>query len=132
MKKVLFVCIRNSGRSQMAEAFFNQASDVSMKAMSAGTNPAKSVNPVSIKVMQEIGIDISKSRPKIITEDMLNGVDRIITMGCGVTCPCLSRRQTVDWGLIDPEGEELPKIRMIRDQIGEKVTVLINELNSYG
>lgn len=132
MKKVLFICIRNSGRSQMAEAFFNQASDSTVKAVSAGTKPARSVNPVIIEVMQEAGIDISKNRPKMITEDMLNAADIIITMGCGVTCHCLASRKTIDWGLTDPDGRELPEIRRIRDRIKEKVAILVSGLNNYG
>mgnify|MGYP003933573285 CR=1 FL=1 len=132
MIRVLFVCFGNSGRSQMAEAFFDQAGDIAVKAMSAGTDPAKSVNPIIIKLMQEEGIDISKNSPKLITDKMLSDADIIITMGCGATCPCLARRRTVDCGLIDPEGKELRGVRKIRDQINKKVTALINEMNNYG
>ena len=131
MKKVLFICVRNSGRSQMAEGFFNHARDSTVKAISAGIDPAESVNPVVIKVMQEAGIDISKNRPKMITAEMLIDADIVITMGCGVNCPCLAQRETIDWGLTDPEGKELPEIRKIRDQIKENVTALINKLINY-
>jgi len=102
-----------------------------VKAISAGTDPAESVNPVVIKLMQEAGIDISKNRPKMITAEMLIDADMVITMGCGVSCPCLAQRETVDWGLTEPEGKDLPEIKKIRDQIKENVTALINKRINY-
>lgn len=113
----------------MAESFFNRMTDVSMAAFSAGTNPAKFINPRIITVMQEVDIDISKSEPKLLTEEMLTSSDIVITMGCGVACPCLVNKQTIDWGLSDPEGKELQEIRRMRDQIKEKISGLIDELN---
>ncbi|MBN2100022.1 MAG: arsenate reductase ArsC, partial [Dehalococcoidia bacterium] len=103
MKTVLFVCVGNSGRSQMAEAFFNQAAGGKARAISAGTNPASAVDPKTIEVMREVGIDISAAKPKALTMDMLDQADRVVTMGCGAeeVCPA-SFVETEDWQLEDP------------------------------
>ena len=100
MKTVLFVCVGNSGRSQMAEAFFNQAAGGKARAMSAGTKPASAVDPRTVEVMREVGIDISAARPKALTTEMLEQADRVVTMGCGVegVCPA-SFVETEDWQL---------------------------------
>ena len=131
MKTVLFVCVHNSGRSQMAEAFFNQLAKGKAQAYSAGTQPADKVNPVVIEAMREVGIDISGNRPKALTIDMVEKADRMITMGCGAeaeaVCPA-SFIETEDWALEDPKGKSLEQVRKIRDEIKERVTKLLNEI----
>lgn len=129
MKKVLFVCVHNSGRSQMAEAFFNHYSRGEALATSAGTEPAVAVDPGVVEVMREVGIDISNKMPKKLTPEMLDGVDRVVTMGCGVegVCPA-SFISTEDWGLEDPSGKPLERVREIRDEIEKRVRILLSEL----
>ena len=129
MKTVLFVCIGNAGRSQMAEAFFNSMAQGKAQAMSAGTNPAKSVDPKVVELMKEVGIDISDRQPKPLTLEMLEQADKVITMGCGVeqACPA-TLTETEDWGLEDPKGKPVEKIREIRDEIRKRVDALIKKL----
>ena len=129
MKKVLFVCAHNSGRSQMAEALFNYHAKGEALAYSAGTRPACHKDKNVVVVMKEVGLDISKQHPKMLTPEMVEGVDRVITMGCGVEniCPA-TWVPTEDWGLEDPEGEPLQKVREIRDEIEAKVKALIEKL----
>ena len=129
-KKVLFVCVHNSGRSQMAEAFFNHLAGNKAAGFSAGTKPAAKVNPVVVKVMREIGIDISTQKPKILTLEMMEKADKVITMGCGVeeTCPA-GIVPMEDWQIEDPEGKPTEKVRQIRDTIKNKVAGLIDELS---
>ena len=131
MKTVLFVCVHNSGRSQMAEAFFNQLAEGKAQAYSAGTQPADKVNPVVVEAMREVGIDISGNKPKALTMDMVEKADRMITMGCGAeaeaVCPA-SFIETEDWALEDPKGKSLEQVRKIRDEIKERVTKLLNEI----
>ena len=131
MKTVLFVCVHNSGRSQMAEAFFNQLAKGKAQAVSSGTQPAESVNPVVVEAMKEVAIDISGNKPKMLTMDMIEKADRMITMGCGAeagaVCPA-SFIKTEDWALEDPKGKPLEQVRKIRDEIKERVIRLLNEL----
>jgi arsenate reductase len=131
MKKVLFVCVHNAGRSQMAEAFFNQMVKGKAKGLSAGTQPSKKVNPMVVKAMREVGIDISRRKPKMLTFEMLEDADRVITMGCSVekACPA-SFVPTEDWQLEDPEGKPIERVRQIRDEIKAKVERLIKELGN--
>jgi len=128
MKKVLFVCVHNSARSQMAAAFFNQMTKSKAMAISAGTRPAAQVNPLVVRVMGEIGIDISKQRPKALTLEMIEKADRVITMGCSVeeVCPA-SFAPTEDWELDDPEGKPLDEVRKIRDVVKARVEVLVKD-----
>jgi arsenate reductase len=128
-KSVLFVCVHNSGRSQMAEAFFNHLAGNKASALSAGTKPALKINPTIIQVMRETGIDISRQKPKMLTLEMMESADRVITMGCDVeeTCPA-GIVPMEDWGIEDPEGKPEEKIREIRDIIRNKVATLIKEL----
>ena len=129
MKYILFVCVGNSGRSQMAEAFFNHFSAGRRVAMSAGTRPATSVSRTAIAAMAELGIDISAQRPKPLTEHMIRQADRIIAMGCDVTESCPAGfRPPEDWGLADTQGQPLEKVRLIRDQIRERVLALLADL----
>ncbi|MCR4393262.1 MAG: arsenate reductase ArsC [Dehalococcoidales bacterium] len=129
MKKVLFICVHNAGRSQMAEAFFNHMSGGKALAISAGSRPAEQVNPAAVEVMREVGIDISHNKPKLLTPEMLEGVDRVITMGCGedIACPA-TWVETEDWDLEDPAGKPPDKVREIRDEIKRRVTQLIANL----
>ena len=131
MKTILFVCVHNSGRSQMAEAFFHHLAKGKGQAYSAGTQPADKVNPVVIEAMREVGINISKNRPKALTIDMVEKADKMITMGCspeaGALCPA-SFIETEDWALEDPKGKTLEQVRKIRNEIKVRVTKLLNEL----
>ncbi len=130
-KTVLFVCVHNSGRSQMAEAFFNQLAKGKAQAISAGTQPSDKVNSMAVEAMREVGIDISGNKPKMLTMDMIEKADRMITMGCGAeagaACPA-SFIETEDWALEDPKGKSLEQVRKIRDEIKERVIRLLNEL----
>ena len=129
MKVVLFVCVHNSGRSQMAEAFFNQLAKGKAQALSAGTQPAQTVNPIVAEAMREVSIDISRNKPKALTMEMLEQADRVITMGCGAKAVCpASFVQTEDWSLGDPEGKTLQQVRRIRDEIKNRVVKLLAEL----
>lgn len=131
MKTVLFVCVHNSGRSQMAEAIFNQLAQGKALAVSAGTNPGDAVDPTVVKVMREAGIDLSGKKPRALTLDMIDMAAKMITMGCGVdaggVCPA-SFIETEDWGLDDPKGKPIEQVRKIRDEIKARVTKLIDEL----
>ncbi|MBI4287411.1 MAG: arsenate reductase ArsC [Chloroflexi bacterium] len=126
MKAVLFVCVHNSGRSQMAEAFFNLLATGKAKALSAGTNPTHGVDPAVVEVMREVGIDIGGNRPKALTPEMTEQADKVISMGCGVegVCPA-AFVETEDWGLEDPKGKPIEKIREIRDEIKARVLRLL-------
>ena len=126
MKKVLFVCVHNAGRSQMAEAFLNSAGDDSLLATSAGTIPTERVNPVVAKAIQEVGIDICENTPKVLTQDMADNADLIITMGCAIDDACPATfLPAADWGLDDPAGQPIDTVRRIRDQIRMKVAELL-------
>jgi arsenate reductase len=131
MKKILFVCVHNSGRSQMAEAFFNQLAKGKAVAISAGTQPATQVNATVVAAMSESGIETGNQKPKSLTLEMLESTDRVITMGCNVAevCPA-SFVPTEDWDLNDPEGKSIEEVRQIRDQIKTKVEVLVKELDT--
>jgi arsenate reductase len=130
---VLFVCVHNSGRSQMAEAFFNKLAGGKAQALSAGTQPAGEVNPVVVEAMRETGINISGNKPKMLTLDMVEKADRMIAMGCGAeaeaVCPA-SFIETEDWALEDPKGKSLEQVRKIRDEIKERVSKLVKEVIS--
>lgn len=129
MKKVLFVCVENAGRSQMAEAFANHYGKDKISASSAGINLADKVNPTVVEAMKEKGIDISKNQPKLVTPKMVEEADLIITMGCGAAdlCPGPFFKTTVDWGLEDPKGKPIEKVREIRDDIERRVKTLIEQ-----
>jgi arsenate reductase len=127
-KNVLFVCIGNSGRSQMAEAFFNRLAKGKARALSAGTDPADVLNPTVVEAMREVGIDIGGNRPKALTPKMLEQADRAITMGCEVegVCPATSIK-TEDWALEDPGGKPLKEVREIRGRIMARVKKMLEE-----
>jgi len=130
MKKILFICVENSARSQMAEAFFNQISKKA-RAQSAGAKPAQAVNPLAVQVMKEIGVDISKGKPKMLKSEAISSAKRIITMGCmdNTFCPNTSI-PTEDWGIENPAGKSIKKFREVRDLLKEKVVKLANELEN--
>lgn len=131
MKKVLFVCVHNAGRSQMAEAFLNAAGSTAFHAESAGTMVADRVNPVVVDAMREEGIDISSQAPKVITQEMADQADLIFTMGCAIDEACPATFLPVeDWGLDDPAGQPMETVRRIRDQIRMKVTELLEREGS--
>ncbi len=128
-KKILFVCVENAGRSQMAEAFANKNGKDKINASSAGNKPADKVNPTVVEAMKEVGIDISNNKPKQLTAKMALDEDLIVTMGCndqGI-CPGPFFKPTIDWKLEDPKGKPIEKVREIRDEIEQKVKRLIEE-----
>jgi len=129
MKKILFVCVHNADRSQMAEAFFNHYAEGKAQAFSAGTHYASHIDPTVVEAMAERGIDISSKRPKMLTLEMLGVADKVISMGCGVegVCPA-TYVPTEDWQLEDPEGKPIEQVRAIRDEIEAKVRTLIEEI----
>jgi len=129
MKKILFVCVHNAGRSQIAEAFFNHYAKGKAQAFSAGTHYASRIDPIVVEAMAERGIDISNKRPKMLTLEMLGVADKVISMGCGVegVCPA-TFVPTEDWQLEDPEGKPIEQARAIRDEIEAKVRTLIEEI----
>jgi len=130
MKRVLFVCVHNAGRSQMAEAFLRRLGAGVAVAESAGTEGGATLNPTVVEAMREIGYDMSGHAPKLLTPDMVQAADRVITMGCGVdaeSCPALYM-QCEDWGLDDPKGRPLEEVRRIRDEVLSRVEKLVEEL----
>ena len=131
-RTVLFVCVGNAGRSQMAEAIFNKLKPNGFQAISAGTRPASEVNPLVIRALSEIGIDASKNRPKPISPQMIANAEKIITMGCEAAefCPARFLPKVEDWKIEDPVGKSLDGIRSIRDAIRERVERLLEELQS--
>ena len=129
MKTILFVCVENAGRSQMAEAFANKYGKNKFEISSAGNKPADKVNPVVVEALKEKGIDISQNKPKLLTFQMAQDADLIVTMGCndqGI-CPGPLFKPTVDWKLEDPKGKPIEKVREIRDDIERRVQKLIAE-----
>ena len=129
MKKILFVCVHNSGRSQMAREFLELLAGEKATAESAGTMPSKEVDPVVGKVMREIGIDINGNRPRLITQDMVDGADQVITMGCSIDEACPANFIVAeDWGLDDPKDKDIDEVRRIRDEIRVKVRELLTRL----
>ncbi len=129
MKKVLFVCVENAGRSQMAEAFAKKYGRDQIVASSAGNKPAEKVNPVVVEALKESGIDISTNKPKLITAQMAMDADLIVTMGCNAQgiCPGPFFKPTIDWALEDPKGKPIEKVREIRDDIEKRVKQLVQQ-----
>ena len=129
MKRVLFVCVHNSGRSQMAAAFMERLANGVVAVDSAGTVPSDAVNPVVVDAMKEKGLDVSEGKPKLLTQDMADAADRIITMGCSIeeACPA-TFVPTEDWGLEDPAGKAIEEVRAIRDEVQLRVKWLLAEL----
>lgn len=129
-KTVLFVCVENAGRSQMAEGFFKKYAPKGFKVQSAGTKPVSQINPLAIQAMREVGIDISNQKSKEITEEMMRSSDSIVNMGCmdKSFCPTLFLPKVIEWNLPDPKGKSIEKVREIRDEIEERVKELVAEI----
>lgn len=125
---VLFVCVHNAGRSQMAAAYLTSLSDGAIEVRSAGSAPADSVNPAAVAAMAEEGIDMSTEIPKVLTTDAVRESDVVITMGCGDSCPILPGKRYEDWELEDPAGQGVDSVRPIRDDIKARIQTLIAEL----
>lgn len=125
---VLFVCVHNAGRSQMAAAFLGSLSDGQIEVRSAGSAPADTVNPAAVAAMREVGIDMSAVVPKILTVEDVKESDVVITMGCGDSCPIFPGKRYEDWKLDDPAGQGIESVRAIRDEIRARIESLINEL----
>ena len=125
---VLFVCVHNAGRSQMAAALLERAADGRIAVRSAGSAPAETINPAVREAMAEIGIDLGSARPKLLSDDAVRAADVVVTMGCGDACPFYPGKRYEDWALDDPAGQGIDAVRVIRDQIREQVEQLIKEL----
>ena len=130
-KLILFVCVENAGRSQMAEGFFNKRyAPGGYRAISAGTRPVSQINPLAVQAMSEVGIDISNQKSKIITEDMIRNSAKSVNMGCieRAECPMLFINNVIDWGIEDPKGKPIEKVREIRDEIDRRVREIAESL----
>lgn len=127
---VLFVCIHNAGRSQMAAGFLQHLAGDRVQVLSAGTAPKESVNPSAVEAMAEVGIDIANNTPKVLTDEAVLESDYVITMGCGDTCPFFPGKTYLDWPLNDPAGKGVEDVRPIRDEIKAKVVALIAEIDA--
>lgn len=125
---VLFVCVHNAGRSQMAAAFLSSLSEGKIEVRSAGSDPADRVNPAAVQAMAEVGLDISAETPKILTDTAVKESDVVVTMGCGDTCPFYPGKRYEDWTLEDPAGKGVESVRPVRDEIRRRVETLIGEL----
>ena len=125
---VLFVCVHNAGRSQMAAGFLRELGAGKIEVLSAGSAPADSINPSVVAAMNELGIDISSEQPKILTTESVQVSDVVITMGCGDVCPIFPGKRYEDWKLEDPAGQGVDAVRPIRDEIKARIEVLISEL----
>jgi protein-tyrosine-phosphatase len=127
--EVLFVCVHNAGRSQMAAGLLERKTGDRIRVLSAGSEPADRLNPAVVEAMKEIGIDISAERPKRLEDGMVRESDVVITMGCGDACPIYPGKRYEDWELEDPAGKDLDTVRGIRDQIGVRVDALLADLS---
>jgi protein-tyrosine-phosphatase len=127
---VLFLCIHNAGRSQMALGWFTHLANGRARALSAGSEPAASINPMAVEAMAEVGIDITAESPKRWTNETLSESDVVVTMGCGDTCPVVPGTRYEDWLLEDPAGKDLDTVRRVRDQIRDRVEQLLQELDA--
>jgi arsenate reductase len=125
-KRILFACVHNAGRSQMAASLFNQVADPEKaEALSAGTKPGNAVHPEVRDVMQEIGVDLSSAQPRLLTGELAGSVNMLITMGCGEECPYVPGVERADWALPDPKGRPVDEVRAIRDEIKVRVAALV-------
>jgi arsenate reductase len=126
MNTVIFACVHNAGRSQMAAALFNRAADPARaRAISAGTQPGERVHPEVVEVMRELAVDLADARPRRLTDELAAGADLLITMGCGDACPVVPGLRREDWPLPDPKGQPLEQVRAIRDEIARRVDTLV-------
>jgi len=129
---VLFVCVHNAGRSQMAAGFLQHLGEGRIEVLSAGSEPTDRVNPVAVAAMAEVGIDIAAATPKVLTADAVRVSDVVVTMGCGDACPFFPGTRYEDWELDDPAGQEIEAVRPIRDEIRRRVEVLLADLAPAG
>ena len=129
MSKVLFVCLHNAGRSQISQALFEVAAQGRHQARSAGTAPAQAVHPEVLTVMREKDIDLTGRSPQLLVPELAEWADLVVTMGCGDACPYLPGKRYVDWDLPDPKGRPLEEVRALRDEIEERVALLVAELD---
>jgi arsenate reductase len=126
MKTYIFACIHNAGRSQMAAAFFNQLADTAKaRALSAGTQPGPHVHPIVLEAMAEVGIDLTATRPQLLTDDLARDATLLITMGCGEACPYIPNLRREDWPLPDPKSLPLTEVRILREEICARVQALL-------
>ncbi len=127
---VLFVCVHNAGRSQMAAGWLRHLAGDSVEVRSAGSLPGDQVNPAAVAAMAEVGIDISDQRPKVLTTDAVEASDVVITMGCGDACPVFPGKRYLDWQLDDPKDRPLDEVRATRDEIAARVAALVDDLRA--
>ena len=125
---VLFVCVHNAGRSQMAAGWLQHLAGDRVQVLSAGSAPADSINPVAVEAMREVGIDIAANQPKVLTTEAVKDSDVVITMGCGDACPFFPGKRYEDWVLEDPAGQGIDAVRPIRDEIKSRVETLLSEI----
>lgn len=132
-ESILFVCVQNAGRSQMAEGFFNKYAPKGYEAISAGTKPVSELNPIAVEVMREAGIDISNQKSKELTEDTIRNSSNIVNMGCmeKESCPTLFLQNLLDWNIEDPKNKPIEKVREIRDEIDQRVKQLVASIKVY-
>ncbi|CAL9478440.1 Arsenate-mycothiol transferase ArsC2 [Streptomyces sp. enrichment culture] len=130
LASVLFVCVHNAGRSQMAAGFLSHLAGDRVEVRSAGSVPGDQVNPAAVEAMREVGIDISTATPKILTTDAVRASDYVITMGCGDACPVFPGKRYLDWTLEDPAGLGVEAVRPIREEIRARVEALISEIDA--
>jgi arsenate reductase len=128
MATVLFVCLHNAGRSQMSQALFERAAGGRHEALSAGTTPAEHVHPEVVEVMQELGIELSDRRPQLLTRELAEQADVVVTMGCGDACPYIPGKRYIDWNLPDPSERPLDEVRPIREDIVRRIDALLADL----
>ncbi len=128
MATVLFVCLHNAGRSQMSQALFERAAAGRHTSLSAGTTPAEHVHPEVVEVMNELGIDLSDRKPELLTRELAEQADIVITMGCGDACPYIPGKRYIDWNLPDPKGRPISEVRATRDEIARRVDELLADL----
>lgn len=128
MATVLFVCLHNAGRSQMSRALFERTAGERHSALSAGTTPAERIHPAVVEVMREVGIDLSGREPQLLTRELAEQADVVVTMGCGDSCPYIPGKRYIDWELPDPNGRPIAEVRAIRDEIAHRVEALREEL----
>ena len=126
--EVLFVCVHNAGRSQMAAGLVTLRSEARIQVRSAGSDPAEVINPAVVEAMEEVGVDLAEAFPKPLTDEAVRAADVVITMGCGDACPVYPGKRYEDWALDDPAGQDLETVRRIRDEIDRRVETLIAEL----
>jgi arsenate reductase (thioredoxin) len=126
--EVLFVCVHNAGRSQMAAGLVKLRSEGRIHVRSAGSDPGEEINPAVVTAMREVGVDLSEEFPKPLTDEVVRAADVVITMGCGDACPIYPGKRYEDWTLDDPAGQDLDAVRRIRDEIDERVRTLVDEL----